>query len=153
MPQAAADSALVDVLARLETALLSPPVAGELQSWSGESCAAMDALAEQLPQFLEQVLHRQYLEIAGSDPELLPKIEQMIAEDRRLVEDLGGLRRRLAAFAQSAALIKKNEVKVAEERQRLEEDGIALIIRIKKQRAAADTWLAEALYRDRGSVD
>lgn len=153
MPSAAADTALLEALARLETALLSPPVAGELEAWCQNCRTAVDEVAGQLPNFYQSVLHRQYAEISQSDPELLPKVEHMIAEDHRQLAELAALRRRLATFAKAAALIKKNEGKVAEERASLEKDGIALIISIKKQRAAADTWLAEALYRDRGAVD
>jgi hypothetical protein len=77
----------------------------------------------------------------------------MIADDQGLVDDLEKFSRRLAAFAAGVAQVKKHESKVAQERADLEQEGIALIIRIRKQRAAADTWLTEALYRDRGPVD
>jgi hypothetical protein len=35
----------------------------------------------------------------------------------------------------------------------VEEEGIGLILAIKKQQAAAATWLAEAHFRDRGVAD
>jgi len=154
MPLAAnTESVLAEALARLETALLSPVVAGELDQWAGSCQEAMHLVAKQLPAYFRTVLNPEYAQIARTDPEMLTQIEQLVAEDQRLVEDLEKFNRRLATFTEAAALIKKDESKVAEERAGLEQSGIALIIRIKKQRATADTWLTEAVYRDRGSVD
>jgi hypothetical protein len=154
MPLAAnTESVLAEALTRLETALLSPVVAGELDQWADSCQEAMNLVAEHLPAYFQAVLHPQYAQIARTDPEMLTQIEQLVAEDQRVVEDLEKFNRRLATFAEAAALIKKNESKVAEERADLEQSGIALIIRIKKQRATADTWLTEAVYRDRGAVD
>ena len=107
MPSAAADTALLEAISRLETALLSPPVAGELEAWCQNCRTAVDEVAAQLPSFYQTVLHRQYAEISQSDPELLPKVEQMIAQDQRQLAELAALRRRLATFAKAAALIKK----------------------------------------------
>ncbi len=147
------DSELSDALVRLETALLTPVVSGELTSWAQSAQAALDAVARILPSFLRDVLHEQYAEIAKTDEELLRRVQQMIGEDQQLVTELASYRRRFSAFAEAAALVKKHESKVAEQRDALEQDGVALIVRIKKQRAAADAWLAEAVYRDRGAVD
>ena len=153
MQPAETDSALVDALTRLETALLSPPVAGELSIWTQACRDGLDAVARQLPAYFQDYLKPQYMEIARSDPEQLPRVQRMIADDQGLVEDLEKFSRRLAEFSAGAAQVKKHESKVADERADLEQEGIALIIRIRKQRAAADTWLTEALYRDRGPVD
>ena len=153
MQPAETDSALVDALTRLETALLSPPVAGELSIWTQACRDGLDTVARQLPAYFQDFLKPQYMEIARSDPEQLPRVQRMIADDQGLVDDLEKFSRRLAEFAAGAAQVKKHESKVADERTDLEQEGIALIIRVRKQRAAADTWLTEALYRDRGPVD
>jgi hypothetical protein len=153
MQPAESDSALVDALTRLETALLSPPVAGELAAWTQTCREGLGAVAQHLPAYFQDHLKPQYLEIARSDAEQLPRVERMIADDQGLVDELEKFSRRLSAFAASAEQAKKHESKVADERAGLEQEGIALIIRIRKQRAAADTWLTEALYRDRGAVD
>lgn len=144
---------LNESLSRLETALLTPVVSGELQSWATAAAQAAAELDRRLPQFLKTVLHRQVAEIAKSDAELLSRVEQLVATDENLLLEQAALSRKLSDFAKRAAGIKKDEKKVDPERERLEQEGIALLLRIKKQRAAADTWLAEALYRDRGPVD
>ena len=47
----------------------------------------------------------------------------------------------------------KDELQLESDRTKLEQEGTALSLSIKRQRAAADTWLSEAAYRDRGAVD
>ena len=153
MDPAPAQSALTESLTRLETALLTPVASGELGSWAQACRTAIDAVARDFPTYLHDVLHRQYAEIARTDAELLRRVQQMVAEDESLVADLAAFHRRLVAFAEAATLITKHESKVDDQRTNLEREGIDLIVRIRKQRAAADLWLTEAVYRDRGAVD
>ena len=149
--QSAAD--LNTALAALETALLTPVVSGEMEAWARTAQQAATELDRRLPPYLRSVLHPQYAEIARSDAELLSRVEQLIAEDQNLLLDQSAFCDRINTFALRAAQVKRDEAQVAAERDGLEEEGIGLIVRIKKQRAAADTWLAEANYRDRGPVD
>jgi hypothetical protein len=149
--QAVAD--LNEALTGMETALLTPVVSGELESWARTVQEATDALSERLPSYLKNVLHVQYAEIARSDPELLTRVEQLIAEDQNVLLDQDAYRTRIGEFVKRASQLKKDEGQATAQRTKLEQDGLALILRIKRQRTAADTWLAEANYRDRGPVD
>jgi hypothetical protein len=144
---------LNDALSKFETALITPVVSGELESWARAVQETSDKLAARLPAYLKSVLHPQYADIARSDPELLSRVEQLIAEDQNLVLEQDAFRGRFGEFVKRATQIKKDEAQVTTERQKLEQEGLALIMRIKRQRASADTWLAEANYRDRGPVD
>jgi hypothetical protein len=144
---------LNEALARLETALLSPVVSGELESWARAAQEATNGLSERLPVYLNSVLHPQYAEIAKSDPELMTRVEQLIAEDQNLLLEREAFRGRVDDFVKRCTQIKKDEAQAATQRSKLEQDGIGLVLRIKKQRAAVDTWLAEANYRDRGPGD
>lgn len=144
---------LCEALTQAETALLTPLVSGELESWSSTLQEATQLLSERLPGYLKFVLHSEYAEIAKTDPELLPRVEQLIAEDQSLLLEQDSFRTAVNEFVKRAGNIKKDEAQVAAERVKLEQQGLALILRIKRQRAAADTWLAEANYRDRGPVD
>jgi hypothetical protein len=148
---AAAD--LNDALARLETALLAPVVSGELESWARTVQESTAVLSQRLPNFLHSVLHPQYADIAKTDGELLARVQQLIAEDQNLILEQHAFEQRASDFVKRASLIKKDEAQAAGERTKLEQEGIALVLRIKRQRAAADTWLTEANYRDRGPVD
>jgi hypothetical protein len=150
---AQAANELNDCLTRLEGALLAPVVSGELESWAGTAQEATKGLSERLPSYLNTVLHPQYAEIAKSDSELLTRVQQLIAEDQNLILEQAKFDKRVNDFARRASQIKKDEAQTAAERTKVEQEGIALVLRIKRQRAAADTWLAEANYRDRGPVD
>jgi hypothetical protein len=140
-------------LTKLETALLTPTVSGELESWARTAQEATLKLSERLPTYLKSVLHPEYAEIARADPELLSRVEQLVAEDHNLVLVQDAFRTRINDFVKRAAHLKKDEAQGAAERSKIEQEGLDLILRIKRQRAAADTWLAEANYRDRGPVD
>jgi hypothetical protein len=148
-----AGAELNDALASLETALLTPVVSGELESWAKTVEEAAAALAKQLPEFYKSVLHPQYAQIAKTDAELLTRVEQLIAEDQNVLLEQDAFQSRTKDFANKASQIKKDEGQIAADRAKLEQEGIDLVLRIKRQRAAADTWLGEANYRDRGPVD
>jgi hypothetical protein len=77
----------------------------------------------------------------------------MIQEDQQLVAEFNELQSRLAEFAKRAEAVKKHESKAAEEREQIEQAGMALVVRIKKQQSAAATWMYEAQYRERGAGD
>lgn len=154
----AADPALAttdmnDALARLETALLAPAVAGELDAWARAVQESTATLSQRLPSYLHSVLHPKYADIAKTDTELLTQVQQLIAEDQNLILEQHAFGQRVSDFVIRASQIKKDEAQVTGERTKLEQEGIALILRIKRQRAAADTWQTEANYRDRGPVD
>ena len=97
---------LTDALTRLETALLSPVVSGELESWAKTVEEGVTALAQRLPPYLTNVLHPQYAEIAKTDGELLTRVEQLIAEDQNVLVDLEALRTQVTDFAGRASQIK-----------------------------------------------
>src|SRR5262245_40804400 len=100
---------LNDALTHLETALITPVVSGELESWARTAHEAADKLSATLPSYLKNVLHSQYAEIARSDPELLPRVEQLIAEDQNLVLEQDAFRTRFGEFVKRATHIKKDE--------------------------------------------
>jgi hypothetical protein len=144
---------LNEALSRLETALLSPVVSGEVESWARSVQEATAVLSQRLPTYLQSVQHPQYAEIAKNDAELLARVQQLIAEDQNLILEQNSFEKRAADFVRRASQIKKDEAQTSNDRMKVEQDGIALVLRIKRQRAAADTWMAEANYRDRGPVD
>jgi len=144
---------LNEALSRLETALLSPVVSGEVESWARSVQEATSELSRRLPSYVQSVLHPQFAEIAKNDAELMTRVQQLIAEDQNVILDQNSFEKRVADFVQRSSQIKKDEAQTATERTKLEQEGIALVLTIKRQRAAADTWMAEANYRDRGPVD
>ncbi len=153
MTTSAPEQTLQDTMTRLETALLAPVVSGEMPAWIRNVEEAATTFAVDWARQVHSIQHVQYREIAHSDPELLPEVEKMIATDDELLASLARFHEELHAFRQQAEKIGWQETKLAGRRQQLEEAGTQLILHIKKQQAAAGTWLTEALYRDRGTVD
>ncbi len=142
-----------EAMTKLETALLTPLVSGELDSWVQDVREAGVELGPALREYIESVLHAQYVQIAKTDEELLSRVEQMIEEDKNLLGEYDGFLAELATLAARVPSAEKDELKIADHRAHVETRGNALILRIRKQRATASTWLSEAFYRDRGPVD
>lgn len=152
-PQPPQEKSLQDSMLRLEAALLAPVVSGELKQWTEVVAEALEAFGSQWVDFVNTVLHQQYAQIAKTDPNLLSRVDQMIKEDRQLLADFGNFKTSVDDLAVRADQVQKNEGKAAEDRSQVEKDGMDLILRIKKQQAAATTWLNEANYRDLGTGD
>jgi vacuolar-type H+-ATPase subunit I/STV1 len=141
---------LADTLAKVEKALLSPPISGELTAWIQAVQDAASTLAVDLTSHLRTVLHVQYDEIAKTDPEMSAHVEKLERGDDQLLSQLTQFLEDLHDLAEAASHVTRNEGKLAEQRQKVEEAGIALVLAIKKQQAAAAAWLGEAHFRDRG---
>ena len=121
---------------KLETALLTPALSGEVVAWITQVQDSADDLDELLLPCLER-LHSDFTEIAKADNELLSRVEQMI-EDH---------------FQAGSFLEFSDEAKINDERIKVEQQGTKLLTELKRLQAAASTWLQEAVYRDRGPVD
>ena len=147
------EKSLQDSMLRLEAALLAPVVSGELKQWTEGVAESLQAFGSKWVDFVNLVLHQQYVHIAKTDPNLLSRVEQMIQEDRQLLADFGHFETSVDDLAVRARQVQKNEGKAADDRGQVEKDGMDLILRIKKQQAAATTWLNEANYRDLGTGD
>jgi hypothetical protein len=138
---------------RLEEALLTPAIAGEMPGWISSVEQAAATLTVDWTTHLHSVSHVQYREIAASDPEQLPRIEKMIETEEQLLGELTRFHEELHTLAGQATEVGWHESKLAGRRQHMEEAGLHLLQQIKKQKLAGETWLAEALYRDRGTQD
>src|SRR5437868_5052103 len=107
---------LTEALAKLETALLSPVVSGEVESWARSVQEAASGLSQRLPNYLNSVLHPQYAEIAKTDGELLARVQQLVAEDQNLILEQDNFQKRVADFVRRASQVKKDEAQTATER-------------------------------------
>jgi hypothetical protein len=151
--QSPEEQSLEAELKRLETALVTPLVPGELDRWVGEAQQAATAVQPALESFTRDVLHAQYAEIGKSDPELLPRVEALIEEDRQLLADLQKVLAALAEIVSKLPQARKDENLIQPELDQAEKVGTRFVVRVRKQMIAAGTWLDEALFRDRGPVD
>lgn len=144
---------LNESLAKLETALLTPVVSGELEDWVRAVQKATAELRSRLDAYLGSTQRRSYFQIAKADSELLNRVQQLASDDQTLLADFAELEKSLDRLAQLVSVAKRQESRPEEQRSGFEQQGLALILRIRKHVVATDTWLSEALYRDRGVVD
>ncbi|QDU31814.1 hypothetical protein ETAA8_69740 [Anatilimnocola aggregata] len=152
MTQNPQEAQLKEVVEKLERSLLTPVISGELVSWVTTVQDGADELDEQIRPFLE-VLHAEYKQIVKADSELMSRVEQLVAEEKKMLLALEAFRCDLHQLAERAPTVFSDEAKVADERKKVEKQGTDILIQIKRQQTAVATWLSEADYRDRGPVD
>jgi hypothetical protein len=147
------EDGLKAALDALETSLVSPVISGELtdwvrsvqKSWSEASSQIQSAVKHSHPQQLE--------EIGGADPELLPRVEQLQAEDLAIEEDREKLATAVQRVAEHVPKLEPDEEKARQHTDKLVEQGVTFINRVRKQEVAIKTWFVEAFNRDRGAGD
>ena len=144
---------LKTALERFETCLETPVVAGELIAWFDEAQTAWADAAAQIHQHATEIHSRQYKQIAKEDPELLPLVEKLRAEDEAIDEDRDEFDRVLRRCAEQAPKFEPDEERIAGHTKALVDEGIALVNRVRKQEVAVQTWFVEAFTRDRGVAD
>lgn len=153
MDRSAELQGLNESLAKLETALLTPVVSGELGTWLDNVELSAGDLGEPLRRFLQEVQPQEYRQIAASDQELLSRVQQLATEDNELLAALGRFRASADKLRPMVQAALHHESKAEEQRSAFEQEGLDLVQRIRRHLVAADTWLAEAVYRDRGTKD
>jgi hypothetical protein len=144
---------LREELERLETALDSPQVPGELLGWATMVRKNFDEAAKAILRQIESVHPDQLQEIEGQDPELLARTRQLREDDR---SHQGWCRRLSAAFADFEAKATRagaDEKQVVEQQQALLEEGLRFVTHVRKQETAIRSWLQEAFERDTGQGD
>jgi hypothetical protein len=147
-----AEIKLAESLASLEQAVLSPLVSGELQQWTKTVQDATGTLSVDVTTFLRTVLHPQYAEIARNAPDLTSQLAKLTEGDCRLLEETANFLEQLHRFSQLANRLdpQKSETALEAEREKTVEMALSLILSIRKQQAAANTWFEEAQFRDIG---
>ena len=153
MTQTEPEHELKTALDVFETCLETPVMAGELLAWVDELQNAWADVSGQMHGHVAEIHPRQYQQISKEDPELLPKIEKLTAEDEAIDEDRAEFDRRLRRCGEIAPQFEPDEEESAEHIQALVDEGIALVTRVRKQEVAVQTWFVEAFTRDRGVAD
>lgn len=153
MPSPATSHELHGALETFETCLLSPVVAGELVSWAQAAQQAMQELLTHERLQLAAVHQQEFAEIARQDPDLSTRVEQLQDEDGLIGQELLETQQQLNDLVAAAEAAEPDELRVETLRARVEERGLSIVLRIRRQEAAARTWLVESFQRDRGDVD
>ena len=147
------ESELRTALAAFETALTTPVVSGELADWVESLQETWQEASSQLHGSIQDAHPRQYEQIADADPSLLPRIEQLKAEDTELAQQREHVNQLLARAAQHVPKLEPDEAKAQKHMENLINEGLALVVRARKQEVSIETWFLEAFNRDRGAVD
>lgn len=136
-----------------ETSLVRPLVSGELAPWIQEVQTAWKEAAAQIHYHAKHLHPRQYEAIAKQDPELLPRIETLRAEDSALEEQRELIHQSVTRIAEHAPKLEPDEEKAQKHIRSLVDDGMKFVTRVRKQSVAVQTWYIEAFNRDVGAVD
>ncbi len=153
MEQVTTESELKTALAAIEKALTTPIVSGELALWLEELKKSWEEASAQVHFNVKHRHPRQYEQIGEADLELLPRIDLLKAEDEAIEQQREEINQAIARAAQHVPKLEPDEGKAQKHVQSLIDDGLAFIIRVRKQEVALQTWLVEAFNRDRGAVD
>jgi len=149
--------ALTDDLNKLETLLGSPIVPGELPERLQRMSHAFEEVCNSFAVHKKESHESQLEEIASQDAELLSRIENLREEDAEIETELARIHRCFKDLS--------HQVENAEDAKQRDEgesfsdldptiqEALALVLRIRKQDQAIQTWHQEAFVRDRGIGD
>jgi hypothetical protein len=144
---------LKTVLTTFETSLLTPTVSGELASWLKEVQKSWEEASVQIHFHVKHLHPRQYDEIAKQDPELLPRIDQLRAEDEAIELQRAQLAQSIGRMGQHVPKMEPDEEKAQKYTKAIIDNGTAFVTQVRKQEVAVQTWYVEAFNRDGGAVD
>jgi len=147
------DDELKVALAAFETRLATPLISGELADWVDALRTAWIAVSNQLSDHLEHLHPQQYQQMGEADPEILPRIQSLEAEDCAMEGQRQQLDATIARTAQHLPKMEPDEDKANQHIKNLVDDGLAFIARVRKQEVAIQTWFVEAFNRDHGAGD
>ena len=147
------DEQLRASLDRLEQCMETPVVPGHLGSWL-RSCRDLWVDVEcALQQRIDEGHADLLAEIAAQDPELLPRVEQLLEEDIVLLKKSRQLRNDADWLAAGCRQEHANQQKIDDQLQRFTKESLEWVLRIRAQETAIVTWYQEAFNRDRGVAD
>jgi len=146
------DQDLRSVLETFETRLDTPIISGELAAWASAVSKAWSDVAAQVQRSCER--HRdQFQQMATEDPELLPIVQQLQAEDDAIRQQIRKLTDEVNRVARRAEQVEPHEGELDPQVEALRDRGVAFLNRVRKQEVAVQTWFLEAFNRDRGVAD
>lgn len=153
LKQVRPEAELKSAVDAFETSLVRPLVSGELAPWIQEVQTAWREAAAQIHYHTKHLHPRQYEAIAKQDPELLPRIDLLRAEDVALEEQREAIHQSVTRTAEHLPKLDPDEEKAQKHIRSLVDDGTKFVTQVRKQSVAVQTWYIEAFSRDAGAVD
>lgn len=136
----------------LEDAIEQTRVPGELSEWAGGVSRALNQVYEILRHQVIPQHEADFRQILSNDIALEPRVQELTAVDEELCQQLDSALK-LAATIEQTLLASDGQVEANAQADRLFEKCMLLVIRLRKQEQAVNSWFVEALQRDRGVVD
>src|SRR5947209_3460746 len=146
-------SRLLEALARLEMCLETPMVPGELEVWTDQLAKAATEAGEQLTTAIQKDHAEKLAQISHEDRGLSRRVSQLKEDDQESLRRWDAFRSQLQVLTRKAGHFEPDELPIEDALKRFIAQGLAFVIHVRKQEIALDTWLGEALDRDRGVVD
>ncbi|NQV27884.1 MAG: hypothetical protein HQ518_26335 [Rhodopirellula sp.] len=147
------NSVLIDAVERLEVALQTPFVPGEMVNWAKAVRRSLTALHLPLNEQLNQVHHRTIKQIALEDPELSTRAVNLKRADEQNMQQFERLLQRVQNLPERVNQAEPDEGSMESELQEIIDDGLKFVLAVRGQETAIDTWMNESLNRDSGDGD
>jgi CRISPR/Cas system CSM-associated protein Csm4 (group 5 of RAMP superfamily) len=144
---------LTDPLRRLETALDTPPVPGELRGWAATLHKTFDETSAEVLKQIDSVHPDQFHEIEEQNAELLARVKGMREEDVKNRSQCQSLARQFADLEANATRAGADEKQVIDQQRALLDEGLRFVMDVRRQEMAIRTWIEEAFDRDTGMAD
>jgi len=144
---------LAAALSQLETRLETPVIPGELPSWANAVEKACESVGDHLRHEIEDMHPAHYAQITREGSDLLRQVEQMREEDSQLCKLYETLGHKIHRFRTQSEQAEPHECKLNEFLAEVVDEGLAFVIRVRRQELAVSTWLMEAFQRDSGVAD
>jgi len=153
MPATHHSEPLTDALQRLEQQLELPYISGELKAWADEVVEELKSVETSVNAAIHTDHPRSFHAIVKNQRNLQQQVDKLSQEDAEIPPALCAVRQQADAFAASIDETALAGQQFQAKRERLVNDGLAIVLRIRRQKAAIDTWFGEALQRDNGVGD
>jgi hypothetical protein len=137
----------------LETALHTPFISGELETWVTTLQRAVDTVEPTLNHELETVHREQFAVIGRESDHLATRVPDLVAADKGIREGFDRFKARIKDLEPRAEKVGPDEGRVNHHLTELIQQGIALVNEIRRQDVAVRTWWVEAMNRDTGTID
>lgn len=142
-----------EALVHLEEHLELPYVSGELQDWSDRLCEVLVEAGQRVRAAIASQHSKSYDTIVKSQSNLGQQVDKLRSEEPELLAALDSFQQSAQRFASSIDETCLAGQQFQPKREQLIQEGLALVLRIRRHRAAISTWLGEALRRDNGVGD
>lgn len=143
----------VEALQRLEEHLELPYVSGDLHAWSEALRQLINDAKDRVRAEFASEHNRTFDTIVKNHSNLRQQVEKLRQEDPEILKALDDLSQQADQFASGIDETVLAGQQFQAKREQLVNDGLSLVLRIRRQRAAINTWLGEAMQRDNGVGD